>query len=533
MASHYETPEEIANQGFVYAAKTSAVALEAAWASPARTFGVDDQWRSISWNAATFGTTQGALHIAAKHNKTDSIEWLLNKGANVNIVNSQVQTPLIVALQYKSWQAAEKLLAHGCETGAVTATGSGMGIRSLPVFAAALASSAAAIGFVTKQGVQPSADQFLIDSESTLLSVVTDCQRSTRQARPPPADYPTLLAAATTHVAAAWHYAHCSAPLVANATLDGAIAFLTGNAVASTSATWTQQEHGNQNTALLVDTAALVGERCPAISTALHPRGQWVDVLFPVWVTSFHTVKERMLPAVMVATWGLRSPSVFFLARLCGCEAPPLAAEGGGFPNLSRPHTTQAGKPDDAQLGDVYAAHLNSAQLLAAVAACQVGGSMNRISDACRSGLEGEVSAAAVHILLPCAASCALLCVRRLRAQATLPADTPGQACAAATLAFYTGGVQTPPTIAEGGSNISDVTHTQGQGQDGLLQYCRQQRRQVNPQETTPSLQRFVYCMAHSDMQILLDFATWQLRRVVVLRRAAVRRGVQGGNTPQ
>jgi ankyrin repeat protein len=54
-----------------------------------------------------------ALHYAARYNYTRCIDYLLSKGANVNCVNSQRQSPVFFAVKRGHWQSLELLCQYG------------------------------------------------------------------------------------------------------------------------------------------------------------------------------------------------------------------------------------------------------------------------------------------------------------------------------------------------------------------------------------------------------------------------------------
>jgi ankyrin repeat protein len=54
-----------------------------------------------------------ALHYAARYNYPRCIDYLLSKGANVNCVNSQGQSPIFFAVKRGNWQSLELLAANG------------------------------------------------------------------------------------------------------------------------------------------------------------------------------------------------------------------------------------------------------------------------------------------------------------------------------------------------------------------------------------------------------------------------------------
>ena len=55
------------------------------------------------------------LHVAARHGHTKIAEFLLNKGANVNITNWHEQTPLHVAARYGHTNIVQVLLGAAAD----------------------------------------------------------------------------------------------------------------------------------------------------------------------------------------------------------------------------------------------------------------------------------------------------------------------------------------------------------------------------------------------------------------------------------
>lgn len=55
------------------------------------------------------------LHAAARRGQIETIDWLLQRGADVNARNQNGQTPLAVAVQWKREEAARLLRRHGAK----------------------------------------------------------------------------------------------------------------------------------------------------------------------------------------------------------------------------------------------------------------------------------------------------------------------------------------------------------------------------------------------------------------------------------
>lgn len=58
----------------------------------------------------------GYLHFAAVRNNVKIIKELLKRGANVDLLNSDNQTPLYLAVLFESLDAVKELLAHNANT---------------------------------------------------------------------------------------------------------------------------------------------------------------------------------------------------------------------------------------------------------------------------------------------------------------------------------------------------------------------------------------------------------------------------------
>ncbi len=561
MASFYMSPEQEANKAFVLAAGSSVGKLEAAWANPERSFGVNDQWRSVAWNPATFNQTQAALHYAAQGGRSDSITWLLEHGANINILDSQCRTPLVVALQHEKWAAARKLLDEGAATAPVSqADGNGVQQVSRPAIMSAFGLSLRAVEMIRsvddsgpRLEFSTAHERAAHDNSCSLLSCVSDCQDAQKQTRPKPTEVPQLLSLAAEHMSPLQHYQLSSMPLVLHSTLDAALVYLGG--------------HPQGDPALAVPNSCIVREVCTG--GLLEQRQRMHGSQLPVWVRTHHRTADRMLPLALVATWAHRCEAVHQVAHLCGLSRAPLhlldaplpsaaCREGqweGGLdwrptPETSAPaatHERKEGAALDVPLVPLLC-DVDASALLAAAAASQVWRGVGGVSDA-RQGEEGEVSTCAVTALLPCVMACALVAVRRLRVQSRQ--RTPAALRARTSLLFYIG-EDTGQLQAQGRVSVvqagapqeedelfrahrdalatADVTGPMAMGPNGpepelsratvrVLSYARQQRRQLNPLETTPSGKSFAYCMSHSDLTMLVRDAGWQLRRKLLLLR--------------
>jgi len=53
-----------------------------------------------------------ALHLAVEHDRIDALEYLLKRGANINLLDEEGRTPLDLATALMKTQAIEKLQSH-------------------------------------------------------------------------------------------------------------------------------------------------------------------------------------------------------------------------------------------------------------------------------------------------------------------------------------------------------------------------------------------------------------------------------------